>query len=291
MRLLEPGGQGGVGDRLGVLEVADVDEQERRLGGGGEYFGGVGPDHEQGQVGVGGQQSLDLGHGFGAPAPPGGGPDPAQGGRGRRGHHLRLGPEHERGEPVGDLDAAVGEGNRRIRAQRADRAQARKPSLIGKAVQYVGLADPLIGQQGGDEPLTGQPPRDVVLQVGVQTPVAGMQLGGDADRQHRGVERVEAEQLGGPGQPGVGGIRATARGQAERLIVGDVEAAQRVMGQVLSARDCAHRGLQSSIEKWDPGRGGVSRRDHAPAPRPRAPARRRAARRSEAPCSVPPAAG
>ena len=58
----------------------------------------------------------------------------------------------------------------------------------------VGGREAFALEQLPDEPRARELARDVVLQVGVQAPVARVELGRRADREHRGLQQVEAER-------------------------------------------------------------------------------------------------
>ena len=90
----------------------------------------------------------------------------------------------------------------------------------------------------------GQPARDVVVQVGEQAAVAGVQLRRGAEAEHGGVERVEPEPRARLGEPGVRVVGPRVGGERQRLVVGDVQPAQRVAG-VRIPRPRARRGLSA----------------------------------------------
>ena len=163
------------------------------------------------------------------------------------------GSEQERGQPVGDLHRPVGERHRRVRREQPDRADGRQPGVGREAREHVAAVDAVAAQQARDEPRARQPSGHVVLEVGVQPPVARMQLGRGAHREHGGVERVQPEPLGGGREQRVGLLRAEVAGQRQRLIVGDVEPAERVVGVSVLRRDraappraAARRGTRTS---------------------------------------------
>ena len=81
--------------------------------------------------------------------------------------------------------------------EQADRAQAQQPARPGRSTRARPGVDAVAREQARRPAAAAKPPGDVVLQVGVQPPVARVQLGRRAHRQRRGVERVEAEVLDG----------------------------------------------------------------------------------------------
>ena len=165
-----------------------------------------------------------------------------------RGRVVHADAEQVRGEPVAQLDRALGERRLRVarHADRPLRAQRRR-ALEGE--HHVGGRDAVAAQQVADEARAGELAGDVVLQVGVQAPVARVELGRRADREHRGVEQVEAERLRDVGEPVVGVGDRVAAGELQRAVVGDVEAAERV-GRVGVARgDALHRGHHAPVDE------------------------------------------
>ena len=118
----------------------------------------------------------------------------------------------------------------------------RSGERAGEAGEHVGGVTPSPDEQLAEQARAGEPARDVVVQVGEQAAVAGVQLGRGAEAEHRGVERVEPEprarrRRAGRRRPAP---RASAASD-ERLVVGDVEAAERVAGVRVAGRgalDC-----------------------------------------------------
>ena len=148
-----------------------------------------GPHTTSGRRVCGRQERRDLGDRLRAPDR-GLGLDLAQP-RPGRGVAQLAGPEQERHEPVGDLDRAVGERRRRVGRHQPDGAAAGEAAAGLKAGEHVGGVDSLARQQLGGQPRAGQPAGDVVLEVGVEAAVAGLELGCHAQREHRAVQRVE----------------------------------------------------------------------------------------------------
>ena len=101
--------------------------------------------------------------------------------------------EQHRGEPVGDLDRALGERRLRV-AEQLQRAEVAQPAVGVEGGHHVGGREALALEQLADEPRARELARDVVLQVRVQAPVARVELGRRADREHRGLEQVEPER-------------------------------------------------------------------------------------------------
>ena len=128
---------------------------------------------------------------------------------------------------------------------------ARRPGPGGDAErrQHVRAVDARALEQVGDEPRAGQPARDVVLQVRVEEAVARVQLGRGADAQHREVERVEPEPLARLGEPRVRVRRRAAVGERERLLVGDVEPAERVGRVGVVRRDALHSRHHAAVDE------------------------------------------
>ena len=288
-------GKPSVGQGVGLLQLARAEHHHRRAGGRRHHRPGIGAAHHQRQLRARRQQRGDLGDRVHAPHLRLG-IDPPQARPGRRAQV--AGPEQEGHEPVGHLDGPVGERRQGVHGHQTDRATAREATARLKAGQDIGRVDPLARQQLGGEARTGQPPGDVVLEVGVQAAVAGLQLRRDAQRQHRAVERVEAEPRHRLVESRARSRRPRLGGQRHRLLIGDVEAAERVVGVVAGRHGSLHRGLDAALEKLKPVQRGPGRR-HTPVPvsrcpgrrpRPRVRACRPVARRSAARCSAPPAA-
>jgi hypothetical protein len=288
--LLQRGRERRVRHHPGALERGDV-EDEQRAGGGGDDRGGVRPADHQGERGVDAEQARDLLH-YLVPARD---RQPRVDAPQRR-RRAGLGEAAARAEqvgrePVGDLHRAVGERDRAVGLEQPQRAGAREPGGDAERRQHVRAVDARALEQVGDEPRAGEPARDVVLQVRVEEAVARVQLGRGADAQHREVERVEAEPLAGLGEARVGVGRRAAVGERERLLVGDVEPAERVLGTVVGRRGGLDGGPQALVEEAEADRGELSRGHAAPQPRRRARARRPAARPSGDLRRARPAAG
>ena len=120
--------------------------------------------------------------------------------------------------------------------------------------------DAVAGEQVGDEPRAGEPARDVVVQVGEQAAVARVELGRGGEAEHGGVERVEPEPRGGVGEARVGVLRPAVGGERQRLLVGDVEAAERVAGVGVAGRGRSTWARMRASRKAKPTTGGCFRR-------------------------------
>ncbi len=277
--VLERRGERRVGQHAGLLEVAHVDEQQRAAGGGGHDRRGVGSADHQRQPGRDREQLLHLGDGRLAARHRRRDVDAT--GRDRRAHVAEPArrAEQERRQPVGDLHRAVGERGRAVERQQPDQAAGGQRAGGGEAAEHVAAPDALAGQQVGGEARAGEPAGDVVLEVGVQEAVAPVQLGRRADGQDRAVERVEAEPLSDRGHPGVGVERRRPGGERQRLLVGDVEAAQALVGAAAGRGGAFDRGPQAFLQEAEADGGRLSRRRHAPPRRLRAHRRRRAGSR------------
>ena len=265
-----------IGKRLGPAQVANVEQHEPHPRGRGHDRRCVRPAHDQRQARVGPQRArhlLDrvLAAGDAAEAV---GRSPPDRRRCARLEQTFPCPKQERGQPVGDLHRAIGERQRRVRREQPDRAHRGQPRVGREAREHVARVHSVAGQQAGDEPGARQPSGHIVLEVRVQAPVPRMQLRRGAHREHGGVERVQPEPLGSCREQRVGFLRADVAGQRQRLIVGDVEPSQRVVGASVLRRDRAHRREQPRVEEREPAAGQLSRRCHGPLPRPRAPSRR-----------------
>jgi hypothetical protein len=183
-------GQASLGHRLGLLQLADAEHQHRRAGGQRHHRPRVGAAHDQRQARLRGQQRRDLGDRL-RPSDGGLGLDPAQ--LGCTGGAQLAGSEQEGHEPVRDLHRAVGKRGGGVRGDQPDGAAAREAAAGLKAAQDVRGMHAIAGQQLGGEPGAGQPTGDIVLEVGVEPSVAGLQLGRHAQRQHRAVQRIQAQ--------------------------------------------------------------------------------------------------
>ena len=177
--------------RLRIAGRRRVDEHERPAGRRSHDARGVGPGHEQrhaasrarawrrarprtasrpSSVGVG-AHDLD-----------------AQVGR-------RIGQvdaEQEAHEPLGGLRAALGQRHRGVAVGDAQRAARAQPAGAVEAREHVGRREAGALEQARDQPRAGQAPGEVVVQVAVQPPVARVQLGRRAQRQHAGLELAQA---------------------------------------------------------------------------------------------------
>ena len=96
-------------------------------------------------------------------------------------------------EPVGDLHRTLGERRLRV-AEQLERAEVAEPAVGVEGPHHVGGGEPLALEQLADQARARELARDVVLQVGVEAPVARVELGRRADREHRGLEQVQAER-------------------------------------------------------------------------------------------------
>ena len=106
--------------------------------------------------------------------------------------------------------------------------RVRSGAVRSKAIITSAADDAVAGEQVPDEPRARQLARHVVLQVGVEPPVARVELGRRADGEDGGVEQVEPERLRDVREPVVGVRDGVAAAQLERAVVGDVEPAERV---------------------------------------------------------------
>ena len=280
---LEGAAQRGVGHHLRLRELAHVGEQQRPVGGARHERGGVRPGDDERQVGGGGEEGRDLGDRLLAAralgrhrlAPQAAAAERVQG---------RAQPEQEGGQRVGDLDGAVAERRRALALDQAQRARAPQRAAMPEAGEHVGGGDAVAHEQLGDQPRAREAARDVVVQVGEQPAVAGVQLRRRAEPEHRGVEGVQPEPRAGVGEPRVGVLRLRVRREGERLVVGDVEPAQRVAGVRVPRGRALDVGSQPSVEEREAdGRSGLSRRArgrrHPPRPRVARPGSRPAADR------------
>ncbi len=145
--------------------------------------------------------------------------DAAQRDRGAGLQQPGAGSEDERRQPVAELHRTVGEWHRLIGHEQPDRADRHEPRVGRKACEHVVWLDAVAGQKARHQPRAGQPPRDVVLQVGVQPAVARMQLRRRADRQHRRVECVEPEPVDRRVQGGVRVLGPEVSGERQRLVI------------------------------------------------------------------------
>ena len=178
--------------------------------------------------------------------------DAPQGDRRAGLEQARARSEDERRQAVCELGRAIGERHGRIGLEQPDRADRHESRIGGKARKHVVRLDTFAGQQTRDQARAREAPRDVVLQVGIQTAIAGMKLGRRAHRQHRGVERVEAQPIGRARQRRVRVLGPEVSGQHQRLVVGDVQPAERVVLVVVNRGDGAHRRLHPGVEELEP---------------------------------------
>ena len=184
-------GQPGVGHRLRLLEVPGREDQHRRVDRRGHHRSGIRAAHDERQPGVGGQQRGDLGHRLLAPDR-GIRVDAPQPRPGDRAAQIAR-SQQEGGEAIGHLDRPVGQRRCRVGGDEADRAAAGQTGAGLEARQHVGRVHALPAQQVGRQPWAGQAAGDVVLEVGVETAVARLQLRCRAQGEHGAVKRVEAE--------------------------------------------------------------------------------------------------
>ena len=246
-RTLERGGQARVGERVGSLELARREQHHRGPRRRGYDCAGVRPVGHERQSSVRGQQQPEPFRCRGAARQIFRG-DVAQGCAGGRVGEID-GAEQESGEPVGDLHLPVGERGRRLGGQQADRAAARERRTWSETRQHLVAGHALVRDQIGRQAGAGQLAGDVVVQVGVQAAEPGLQLGRRAQREDDAVDRSETEALDGERQRRRRGRLAPVGRERERLFIGDVEAAQRVV-RVGAARDrCLYRCPQACIEE------------------------------------------
>ena len=250
--MLERGRERRVGKRSGTLQVADVQQHERPARRGRDDRRRIRPAHDERQVRVGLKRPRDLGDRLVAPDDARLQRDAAQSDRRAGLEQPRARSEDERRQPVGELHRAVGERHGRIGHEQTDRADRHEPGIWGKACEHVVRLDAVAGQEARDQPRTGQSPRDVVLQVGVQPAVARVEFGRRADRQHRRVERVEPQPVDRRRQGGVRVLGPEVSGERQRLVVGDVQPAQRIVLVVVDGGDGPHRRLHPLVQELKP---------------------------------------
>ena len=92
---------------------------------------------------------------------------------------------------------------------------------------------------------------DVVVEVGIQPPVVGAELGGGAERKDCGLERAQAEQPRGKGDPVVELAGWALTRELDCELVGDVEAAERVGGVGVGGRDGLDSGTDPGVERLE----------------------------------------
>ena len=73
-----------------------------------------------------------------------------------------------------------------------------QPAVGVERHHHVGGREPFALEQLPDQPRRRQLARDVVLQVRVQAPVARVELGRGAHREHRGLQQVQPERVARP---------------------------------------------------------------------------------------------
>ena len=212
-------GEARVGQCVGLLELAGAEHHHRCPGRRGHHRPRVRPADDQGQLCACRQQRRDLGNRVDA-ADGGLGLDLAQAGPGRGAPEVAR-PEQEGHQPVGDLDRTVGERRCYVRGDEPDRPAAGEAAARLKAAEYIRRVDPLAREQFGGQARAGEPPRHVVLEIGVEPAVARLQLGRHAQRQHRAVQGVEPEARHRVVQPRARRRRPRLRGERDRLLVGD----------------------------------------------------------------------
>ena len=146
------------------------------------------------------------------------------------------------------------------------RAPSRRSRPVGvEGAHHVGGREPFALEQLPDQPRARQLARDVVLQVRVQAPVARVELGRGADRQHRGLEQVEAERLARRCCRRSSASETTvALRQPQRDLVGDVEPAERVAGVGVRARDALDRRHHAAVDEAEGDLRGTSGTDASP---------------------------
>ena len=126
------------------------------------------------------------------------------------------------------------------------------PRLVGHLLSGDGVsaADVMLAfEQLADEPRARELAGDVVLQVGVQAPVARVELRRRAHREHRGLEQVQPELGDDVVQPRVGVRDAVALGEPERDLVGDVQAPERIAGIGVGAGDPLDRRHHAAVDE------------------------------------------
>ena len=123
----------------------------------------------------------------------------------------------------------LGERGLRV-AEQLQRAEVAQPSAEVEGAHHVRGRQALALEQLPDQARARQLARDVVLQVRVQAPVARVELGRRADREHRGLEQIQPERGDHELQALVGVGGRVALREPQRDLVGDVEAAEGVAG-------------------------------------------------------------
>ena len=253
--LLQRRGQRRIGHRVGRLEVMRVDQHQRSIGGRRHHRRRVRPaDHER-RPRTRRQQPGHMLDDVLAPLQPGPGAAGAPQAHGRSGlGHRPARREQEGRQPVGELHRTVRQGDSRVGRQQADRPDVREARRRTKAGEHVRGGHAVAGEQARRQPRAGQPAGDVVLQVGVDASKPRIELGRRADRHDRALEGVEPEPRGGGRQPWIGVRGGRSPGQGQRLLVGDVEAAQGVVGILVTRRGGAYGRAQALVEEAEPGR-------------------------------------
>ena len=217
-RVLERGCERRVGERSGSLEVAHVQQHQRPARRGRDDRGCVRPAHDERQVRLGLKRPGDLRDRLVAPGDSRPERDAPQRDR-RAGLEQPVpAPRMNAARRSASLTGRSASGTAESGSSSRTAPTATSRASGAKHASTSCWLDAVAGQQARDQARAGEAPRDVVLQVGIQAAIAGMKLGRRAHRQHRGVERVEAEPIGrrspaqGP-RPGPRGLpRASAPG-------------------------------------------------------------------------------
>ena len=279
-RALQRARQGRVGDELGPLEIPRAHEHQGPAAGRRDDRVRVGAGHHHGQAGLGSQQ---LGDALDRRLAAGGVGVRRHTPQSRVGAHLHqaaAGAQQERGQPVGDLHRAIRERQRGVGIEQAKGPEPGKARVRAEAGQHVDAGDPLPHQQLGRQARAREAAGHVVLEVGVEAPVARVQLGRGAHRQHRAVQRVQPQALRRGRQGRIGVREGGVVGHGQSLVVGDVEPSERVVAARVALRRRSNRRADARVDEREPARRRLRRRCHATGPRPRARGCRLAARPS-----------
>ena len=166
----------------------------------------------------------------------------------RGGQLVEAGAEQVRGEPVGDLQRALGERRLRV-AEQLDRAEPAQRPVEVEARHHVGGGHALALEQVPDEARARELAGDVVLQVGEQPPEARVELRRRAGGEHRGVEQVQPERGGDGGEAVVGARGGLPARELQGGLVGDVEAAERIGRVGVVGGDPLHGGHHAAVDE------------------------------------------
>ncbi len=249
----------------GSTARATSSSDERPLERDGQQGGRVRPGDDDRQAALDAEQGAELGHGRRAVRGRTAAVEPAQAAVARG--LVERGAEQERSQAVGGLELALGQRDRRRRRRAAARRRARAAGRRARSRRARrSRAAPWPASSRADEARAGELPGHVVVQVGVEAAVARAQLRRGADREHRALQRRRDRASRRRRRAARRARRPPLAGEAQRLLVRDVEAAEGVERVRVAGGDALDGLANTGLQRCEQAR----RRWGETQPRPRA---------------------